>query len=166
MRHTIDPSFDLQRLCLQIEQTSFFSNLGKRDIDDPTLIFIASVEAVFVSPSDQDFQGLYQASHWLPTSLAEDDPWYPRQETPKALSEQRMALNKAVMTATRTIDKAPFICRPHDFSEAARGGAAYAFRQYATEQYFNLGNHWRQVIELYLAGHWPVGHAPGRLIVI
>ena len=50
--------------------------------------------------------------------------------------------------------------------EAARGGAAYAFRQYATEQYFNLGEHWRQVIELYLAGHWPVGHAPGKLIVI
>jgi hypothetical protein len=157
---------DLEKTLAQIEQASFFSNLGNPDINDPGLIFIASVEAVFVSPCDQDFQGLYQASNWLPTSLGEDDPWYPRQDTPKALSEQRMALNKAVMAATRKVDKAPFICRPHDFSEAARGGAAYAFRQYATEQYFNLGEHWRQVIELYLAGHWPVGHAPGKLIVI
>jgi hypothetical protein len=157
---------DLEHTLEQIGQTRFFGNLGKPDIHDPQVIFIASVEAVFVTPSDQAFQGLYDATQWLPTSPGEDDPYYPRQETPKALSEQRMALNRAVMAATRTLDKAPFTCRPHDFSEAARGGAAYAFRQYATEQFFGLGDHWRRVVDLYLAGHWPVGHAPGKLIVI
>lgn len=150
----------------RIQQARFFGNLGKPGTSDPKVIFIASVEAVFVSPSNSAFQGFYEATQWLPCSPGEEDPYYPPQAIPKALSEQRMVLSKAVMAATRNIDKAPLACPPHDFSQAARGGAAYAFRQYATERYFNLGEHWREVVELYLAGHWPFGYAPGRLIAI
>jgi hypothetical protein len=77
-----------------------------------------------------------------------------------------MKVSKAVMAATKNIDKSKFICVSHDFSLAARNGVCFAFRQYVSESYYGLGDRWAAIIKLYYSGHWPVGFFNKKIIVI
>ncbi|MFC0228471.1 hypothetical protein [Serratia aquatilis] len=150
----------------KIEKSSFFYNMGFSDIESENIILIKDVDRVFVNPSDIDFKGLYENVEWLPTSATQEDPFYKTQKNTKELTELRIKANKAVMSATRNLPRDKFICGPHDFSQAARNGICFSFRQYISERYLNLGNKWETIINIYYIGHWPVGYAKEKIIVI
>ncbi|EQB97950.1 hypothetical protein B738_27927 [Photorhabdus temperata subsp. temperata M1021] len=140
--------------------------MGLFDLRDEKIILIENVEKVFINPSDIEFQGYYKNTEWLPTSPTQEDPFYKKQDNPKDLIDIRMKINKAVMNATKGLDKSKFISKPHDFHLAAQNAICYAFRQYMTEKYLNLGNQWESIVNIYYAGHWPVGIFKEKVIVI
>lgn len=70
------------------------------------------------------------------------------------------------MAATRNLEREIFLSGPNDFSVAARNGICFAFRQYVSECYYNLGDQWKEIVEIYYKGHWPVGFTKDKLIVI
>ncbi|PHM66254.1 hypothetical protein [Xenorhabdus sp. KJ12.1] len=158
----IDINVELEK----IVKANFFANMGLFDLHDENVILIENVEKVFINPSDFEFKGYYKNTEWLPTSPTQEDPFYKKQDSTKNLLEIRMKINKAVMNATKEIDKSKFISKPHDFHQAARNAICYAFRQYVTENFFNLGNKWESIVNIYYAGHWPVGISKEKVIVI
>ncbi|CDH07374.1 hypothetical protein [Xenorhabdus bovienii] len=157
---------DINEELEKINKAKFFSNMGLFDFYDENVIFIENVEKVFVTPSDNEFKGYYKNTEWLPTSPTQDDPFYEKQNNPKDLIEIRMKINKAVMDATKELDKSKFISKPHNFHHAARNAICYAFRQYISEKYLDLGSKWEEIVKIYYAGHWPVGISKEKLIVI
>lgn len=88
------------------------------------------MEKVFIVSSDIDFQGRYSEVEWLPTSPTKEDPFYNFPKSPQDLVSYRMTVNKAVMAATRNMDKNKFVSGRHD-RVAARNGISCAFRQCA-----------------------------------
>lgn len=140
--------------------------MGVDDVKDDSLIFIKDVRKVFIDPSDIDFKGFYNKTEWLPTSPTEDDPFYIKKSSPKVLLEIREEINKSIMNATKNLNKIQFASGPHDFSTAARNAICFAFRQYMNEIYFNLGNKWGKIVDVYYLGHWPVGYAKDKIIII
>lgn len=157
---------DFNELLEDIDRAEFFSNMGNPAIQTETVIFIADVERVFINPSDIEFKGLYMRTEWLPTSLTQKDPFYKNQPVSKELSALRIKINKAVLNATKDLPQEPFICVPHDFRQSARNGICFAFRQYVTEKYLTLGNKWEKIIQVYYAGHWPVGFTEHKIMAI
>lgn len=157
---------DINKVLEEIDRASFFSNMGMPDLQNETIILIKDVEKVFINPSDAEFNGLYASTEWLPTSPTQVDPFYKAKTTSKELIELRIKVNKAVLNATKGLPNDKFICSPHDFSQAARNGICFAFRQYITEKYLNLGTRWENILRIYYAGHWPVGFAKEKIIAI
>lgn len=157
---------DINQLLKNIARSRFFSRMGLPDIQAENIILIDNIENVFLNPSNLTFNGWYEQIEWLPTSLTQADPFYKIQSGSKELIELRMNINKAVMNATRGLANEKFSAGPHDFSLTARNGICFAFRQYVTEQYLCLGNKWTMIINIYYAGHWPVGFTKEKLIVI
>lgn len=119
-----------------------------------------------MEPSESEFYGCYDGVEWLPTSPTQPDPFYEIPKPPSDLVAMRIKANKAVMAATKNLDKSKFICAPHDFSLAARNGVCFAFRQYVSESYYGLGDRWLTIIRLYYSGHWPVGFFKNKIVVI
>lgn len=150
----------------RIASSNFFSKMGEPCSDSGGLIYVPSVEAVFVTPSNIDFSGMYDQVEWLPTAPTQDDPFYKFTEFPKELVDIRLRINKAVMASTTGMDKSVFKSGPHDFSTAARNGICYAFRQYAAEQYFATGDRWKTIVSMYYSGRWPVGYYHNGLVII
>lgn len=157
---------DINKVLEEIEKASFFSNMGMSDVQNENVILIKDIEKVFINPSDVEFNGLFASTEWLPTSPTQDDPFYKGQTTSKELAELRIKVSKAVLNVTKGLPKDKFICSPHDFSQAARNGICFAFRQYVSEKYLNLGTRWEDVVQIYYAGHWPVGFAKEKIIAI
>lgn len=157
---------DINEYLENITNADFFSKMGVQDLHEDYVILIEDVKKVFIEPSDIEFKGFYKDVEWLPTSPTQDDPFYKKQMNPKDVIELRREITKYVMIATEKIDKNKFISTPHDFSVAARNAICFAFRQSITEQYFNLGHKWKSIVEIYYAGHWPVGYAKDKIIVI
>lgn len=157
---------DINNELKMISSADFFANMGKDDIQDKDIIFIENVKNAFVDPSDFEFKGFYKKTEWLPTSPTQDDPFYKKQNNPKELVDMRIKISKVVMDKTKNLDGNKFLSKPHDFKQAARNAIAYAFRQYVTEKYFHLGNHWERIIKLYYKGHWPVGIAKEKIVII
>ena len=153
---------ELQR----IASTPFFSKLGCAFPGDDALIRIESLRKAFVEPVAADFKGRYGAVDWLPTSPTQDDPFHDMPKPSADLVALRMQVNHAVMAATRQLDKHLFVVDQHDFSNAARGGICFAFRQYVSESHHGLGHMWKQVVDIYCAGHWPIGVAAGKLVLV
>jgi hypothetical protein len=153
---------ELQR----IASTPFFSKLGRAFPGGDALICIDSLRNAFVEPVAADFEGRYGSVAWLPTSPTQDDPFYDMPKPSTDLAALRMQINKAVMAATRNLDPTLFVVDQHDFSNAARGGICFAFRQYVSESQHGLGDRWKQVVDIYYAGHWPIGVAAGKLVLV
>lgn len=153
---------ELQR----IASTPFFSKLGCAFPGDDALIRIESLRKAFVEPVAADFKGGYSRVEWLPTSPTQDDPFYQMPKSSADLAALRMQVNKAVMAATRNLDPTWFVVDQHDFSNAARGGICFAFRQYVSEGHLGLGDKWKQVVDIYYTGHWPIGVAAGKLVLV
>ncbi|MGY5954941.1 DUF4942 domain-containing protein [Kosakonia sp. BK9b] len=158
----VDISEEIERMA----QSRFFTSMGVNACNDENIILITDVKKAFVEPSDSDFQGLYKRTDWLPTSPAQDDPFYKKQANPQELMVLRKAINQCAMAATRNMDKSRFMTGPHDFSAAARNALCFAFRQLITERYFSLGHRWEVITHIYCAGHWPVGYAQHKIIAI
>lgn len=150
----------------RIKWANFFSNMGLSDIEGNSIILIENVKKVFVEPCYTDFNGYYNDIKWLPTSMTQEDPFYGEISSPKELVDGRIKMNKAVINALRTVSKDRFIFGSDDFSLAAKNAVCFAFRQYVSEKYFNLGNNWAEIIEIYYSGHWPVGYAKEKIIII
>ncbi|MDU8432521.1 hypothetical protein RYA99_25090 [Pseudomonas syringae pv. actinidifoliorum] len=150
----------------RIEESSFFSKMGVSLPAEEHIICIENVRKVFLEPSELEFKGCYEEVEWLPTSPTQDDPFYKLPKPPKELIELRLKLNKSVMAATRNLEREIFLSGPNDFSVAARNGICFAFRQYVSECYYNLGDQWKEIVEIYYKGHWPVGFTKDKLIVI
>jgi hypothetical protein len=96
----------------------------------------------------------------------QDDPFYGKQACPKGLMDMRLTISKVIMDATKDLPKDKFIYKVHDFINPARAGIGFAFRQYVTEKYFNLGNKWQEIVNIYYAGHWAIGFAKNKIIVM
>lgn len=157
---------DIDEELIRIERCDFFSNMGADESKDSALIYIGDVRNVFVEPSVSEFEGYYDDVEWLPTSPTQPDPFYNLPKPASDLVAMRMKVNKAVMAATKNLDKNKFICVPHDFSLAARNGVCFAFRQYVSEEYYGLGDRWAKIVGVYYKGHWPVGFCKNKLVVI
>ncbi|WP_129039791.1 hypothetical protein [Proteus hauseri] len=141
----------------KIQNTVFFSNLGKADLDDNNLIQFASLESLLFSSLN---------FIWLPTSLTQEDPFYHKQINPKVLIEQRLKITKMITQQIKVMPDERFKYKAHDFNLAAKNALCYAFRQYLTEVHFNLGMQWQEIVELYFKGHWVVGVSQEKLVVI
>lgn len=157
---------DINEELRKISGARFFSKMGFHDLHEDYVILVGDVRKVFIEPSDSDFKGLYKSTEWLPTSPTQDDPFYRKQTNPKDIIELRKEISKHIMNAIKEIKKDAFISSPHDFSVAARNAICFAFRQLITERYFALGDKWEIIVDLYYAGHWPVGYAKDKIIVI
>lgn len=157
---------DINEEIKKIENASFFEKMGVNNLHAGDVILLENVRKVFIELSDDDFNGLYKETEWLPTSPTQNDPFYEKQVSPKELIELHKEINKRIIIATRNIDKGIFISSPHDFSVSARNAICFAFRQLITERYFSLGDRWEKITEIYYSGHWPVGFTKERYIVI
>jgi len=157
---------DISEEIKKITDARFFSKMGLRDLYEDHVILIDDVKKVFIEPSDVDFKGLYKKTEWLPTSPTQDDPFYKKQEKTPEIIELRKEITKCVMDSTKEMNKKMFISTPHDFSTAARNAICFAFRQLITERYYGLGCKWEMIVSIYYAGHWPVGYANDKIIVI
>jgi hypothetical protein len=157
---------DIDEELIKIERGDFFSNMGADGLKDSALIYKGDIRKVFVEPSVFEFGRYYDDVEWLPTSPTQPDPFYNLPKPPSDLVAMRMKVNKAVMAATKNLDKNKFTCVPHDFSLAARNGVCFAFRQYVSEEYYGLGDRWAKIVDVYYKGHWPVGFCKNKLVVI
>lgn len=159
---------DLNKEIECIESTSFFSKMGVNDIFDDFIICVENVDVAFsglISGND-NFQKYYTAIEWLPTSVTQEDPFYPKQVMPKDLIEMRSKINKLILSKTRNMPVDLFVSSPHDFSKAAKDAVCFAFRQYLYESYFDLGNSWRRIVDIYHKGHWPIGYVKEKIVII
>ncbi|MGG5222525.1 hypothetical protein [Pseudomonas syringae pv. coryli] len=150
----------------KIEESHFFSNMGKLFSSEGSIICIENVRKVFLEPSELEFKGCYAEVEWLPISPTQDDPFYKLPKPSAELTELRVKVNKSVMAVTRNLEKDLFLCGPHDFSIAARNGICFAFRQYISECNYDLGDHWKKIVDIYYNGHWPVGFTKDKLVII
>lgn len=141
----------------KIQNTVFFSNMGKKDLDDNNLIQIESLESLLLSSLD---------FIWLPTSPTQEDPFYKKQINPNLLIEQRLIITQTITQQIKVMPAEMFKYKAHDFNLAAKNAICYAFRQYLTEDYFNLGEQWKEIVELYYKGHWVVGVSQEKRVVI
>lgn len=143
----------------KISITPFFSNMGKVSVDDNKIIYFQSIQACFESSLNVE---------WLPISPTQDDPFYIKQEYPKDLVEMRLVVSKAVIESLKAfpVPDSQFQYDAHNFKIAARNAICYAFRQYLTEKYFNYGDNWERIIQIYYQGHFPIGFYKKKLVVI
>lgn len=157
---------DVEKEIDRISNSDFFYKMGESRGNSEGDIYVPTVGAAFVTPSDTDFVGMYNDVEWLPTAHTQDDPFYKFPEFTTELVDIRLEMNKAVMASTRGMYKRLFKSGAHDFSTTARNGICYAFRQYAAEQYFATGDHWKIIVSMYYAGRWPVGYCQHGLVLI
>lgn len=114
--------------------------------------------------------------HWLPTSRDEIDPFYSLSLREMAEQQERSVeaknattlIYKATLVSLRSVyeDDARFKFGPHNFSNAAKGGALYAARQSAIEIVLGQASHWCSLIALYSKGYWPCGYTESRRILV
>lgn len=141
----------------KIQNTAFFSNMGKADLQADNVILFSDLEHLLLS--ELNFI-------WLPTSPTQDDPFYTKQTLPKALIAQRIKITRCVMDSVKNIPRAPFQYDAHDFNIAAKNAISYAFRQYLSEKYFSLGDKWENIVNIYYQGYWPVGIYHNKIITL
>lgn len=169
---------DLKHELERIAGIAFFASLGQMSTEElaalisyPASPFLYNVQLpdvreAFVEPGLPEWMKLQQKIRWLPSSSTEPDPFYPASSQAPELLELRKQINQAVLRQTRSARPDTLICRPHDFTTAARQAAAYAYRQYVMERYYDLGSRWQTMIRLYEAGHWPIGYSKDTLVWI
>ncbi|WP_122702242.1 hypothetical protein [Pseudomonas sp. Leaf127] len=156
----------IDAILAEIEKSHFFSAMGKRTAQADDLIYVDTLREVFTAPTAASLKDGYPHVEWLPTSPTQHDPFY-RLDTPDAaLVERRLTVTRAVMKAMKNVDRRAFIVDQHDFSLAAKNAIGFAFRQHVTERHSGLGHRWERVVAVYCLGHWPVGYAGDKLIVV
>ncbi len=153
------PCMESTALLQRIAGIRFFSRLGETR---PATAGVASVgslaEALQVIETD-DFE-------WMPSVLGDPDPFHGALPRPAELAEPRRELNRTLMRVLSAFDLPALRCDAHDLHLVARDTAMFAARQRLLEVHLGLPAHWEPVIALYEQGHWPLAHAPGRLLVL
>ena len=93
------------------------------------IIFIKDVDEAFINHRKEAFENLYEKMAWLPSSLSDKDPFYGDLKVPEELVEYRKRVSQIVFQKMREMDKSLFVSGGHDFSNVAKMGMAFAFRQ-------------------------------------
>lgn len=137
----------------------FFSRLGETL---PTTADVVAVRSLAEALRTIDTDGF----EWMPTTLGDSDPFHGALPHPAELADARRELNRRLMRALSALDLPALRCGAHDLQLVARDGAMFAFRQRLLEMHLGLPAHWEPVLALYEQGHWPLAHAPGRLLVL
>ncbi|HEL2977947.1 TPA: hypothetical protein UMB92_000767 [Stenotrophomonas maltophilia] len=139
--------------------TGFFSRLGETL---PATTGVVAVRSLAEALRTIDTEGF----EWMPTTLGDPDPFHGALPRPAELADARRELNRTLMRALSALDLPALRCGAHDLHLVARNGAMFAFRQRLLETHLGLPAHWEPVLALYEHGHWPLAHAPGRLLVL
>lgn len=102
---------------------------------------------------------------WLPTSRDQIDPIHPEMSADR---DAEMAAAKATLVSLRSVSEsvASLVDGPHDFNEAARGGAQFAARMAAREITNGVVGLWCDVVRLFSQGWWPCGLTVDERLVI
>lgn len=158
--------WDQKKLFDDIAATQFFSRMGAPSSPEAGVVYMPGVNEVFIDPEASDFHGLYEDLEWLQGTPTDEDPFHTFPKPPKELSDVRLEVSRAVLKAVKGAAREPFIVGAHDFSQAARNAACFAFRQYVSELYYESDSHWSRIVSFYLSGRWPVGHSRGVIVVI
>lgn len=146
-------------LLQRIAQTPFFSRMGQPLPAQEGVYAVGSLAAALQAIDNDGFA-------WMPNALEDPDPFHGPLPRPAALMELRRQVNQALMRTLSAQTHASLRLPPHDFHLAARDAAMYAYRQSLTEEHLGLPPRWQEVVDLYSCGHWPLAHAPGRLLVV
>jgi hypothetical protein len=158
-----------------IDSAEWFGRLGEA-IADRGLVQINSLEAWRSDDrvADDQSERIAEAMTWLPSSLDGEDPFNgtPLLDELKAAGREReareavTAVQKAVLPSLRRRTSPLLMVPPHDFTNAAKGAAAYAARQAALESLVGRRGQWTELLGLYQRGHWPCGILPSGKIVV
>lgn len=146
-------------------KSDFFFKMGETEQID-YVIFIKNVNKAFINPTEEAFENLYKIMNWLPSSLSDIDPFYGDLKVPEELVDYRKRVSQIIFQKAREMDKSLFVSGTHDFSNVAKMGMAFAFRQYLVEKSLSLGSYWENIVNLYYMGHWPIGYFEGILFAI
>ena len=146
-------------LLQRITRIHFFSRLREPLPATTSVVPVPSLAAAFQAIDDDDFD-------WMPASLGDPDPFHGTLPRPAELAEARRELNRTLMHAMASLDLPALRCDAHDLHIVARNMAMFAWRQRLLEMYLDLPTRWEPVIVFYEQGHWPLAHAPGRLLVL
>ncbi|WP_303638530.1 MULTISPECIES: hypothetical protein [Stenotrophomonas] len=137
----------------------FFSRLGETLPVTAGVVAVRSLADALRIIDTDDFE-------WMPTSLDDTDPFHGALPRPAELADARRELNRTLMRALSARDLPALRCGAHDLHRVARDGAMFACRQRLLEMHLGLPAYWEPVLALYEQGHWPLAHAPGRLLVL
>jgi hypothetical protein len=163
----------LEQLLTELGEARWFESLGRYEGAEGTLA-IRDLEP-WRSEDSADPQGIARQLRWLPTKVSEDDPVHGAslRDTARQLGrveELKRAGLEAYKVALASMSRAspqPLLrVGPHDFTEAAKGAAAFAARAAAGEIVVEKQGFWCSVISLYRSGHWPCGLLPDRTLVV
>ena len=143
----------------------WFSAVGTYQSSDTYTAITSLLDPKYTEPWD-----------WLPTGRDEADPLH---SLPlKTLADQQgklveakeasLMLYKAALLSLRLVydDDPNFVYGPHNFVEAAKGGALYASRQAALEIVVGQTPKWGTLITLYSQGFWPCGYTKKHTFVV
>ncbi|WP_260465503.1 hypothetical protein [Stenotrophomonas maltophilia] len=149
----------MEGLLQRMAGIGFFSRLGETL---PATAGVVAVRSLAEALRTIDTGGF----EWMPTTLGDSDPFHGALPRPPELADARRELNRRLMRALSALDLPALRCGAHDLHLVARDGAMFAFRQRLLETHLGLPAHWEPVLALYELGHWPLAHAPGRLLVL
>lgn len=152
----------LDTLKTQIASAAWFSRCGQFP-GEPDAVPLAAVSGA------DDW-------NWLPTSREQPDPIHgdrlvvelDRAGNQESRRAAELEITKVVLTSMRSIpDKLPaLVDGPHDFTLAAKAGAAFAARMAIRELMVGHPAMWCRVIQLYVAGYWPCGWSTDKRVLV
>ncbi|MDP8174228.1 hypothetical protein [Phocoenobacter skyensis] len=151
----------------KIEETQFFSRAGINEFLGENIILIKSLEDAFINNDTTDFQGFFNKMEYFPSSLKViEDPFYKDIYTPKALVKQKVQISKMIFQKIAKLDENLFNVKQHNFHQCFKYSASCAFSGYFLENYLQLGNQWKRVVDIYYKGHYPFGFYKETLFVV
>lgn len=158
-----------------IANTDFFKNVGNASPGNSVIVLSSLAPwGNETNASESDIR-IADQMDWLPTTREQSDPFYPYGLDSEATSEDvliaiksyRIEVYKAILGRLRMADFSRLKAGPNNFAEAAKGAAAYSFRNAATEVVLGIQGRWLEVAEVYFNGNWPCGLTKtGKLVVI
>ncbi|MDO4881567.1 MAG: hypothetical protein Q3983_09820 [Capnocytophaga sp.] len=150
----------------KITQTNFFTKMGVKEFLGNNIILLKDVEQAFVNPTEEAFAGMYKEVKWLPSALTDTDPFYKNIQIPENLLPYRKEIVQLFLKKNRNLDKKLFSFGAYDFTEVAKKGITFAFRQYLVEKQLSLGNFWENIVNVYNSGHWAIGYYKEKIFAI
>lgn len=167
----------VEDLKAELATISWFRRLGE-PFDEPGTVRVANLEPWAGAPDaeeDEATRVLADAMDWLPTTRDQEDPIYGKSLEGRAralgrdeeVRRESLEVYKVALTSLRNMRPHPFLkVGPHDFSNAAKGAAAFAARRAATELIVSEPGFWCRAVALYALGHWPLGILRDKTIVV
>jgi hypothetical protein len=157
-----------------IRSAIFFGNLGN-GASTNEIVALSSLApwGDDVNSSEED-ERIADEMSWLPTTRDQKDPFYPKRvnsesakpENLEAAKSYGMDVCKAILAKLSEVDLLLLKAGANNFEEAAKGAAAYAFRNAAIEVALGIDGKWLEIAEIYLKGNWPCGITKKGKVVI